>query len=234
MEHLLVPGKLYLRNPVPKRDSLAGHASGWSGNWERGLAYLATCRLAHQEGHGLYYGQNMFYLPRGDISDTLRFFYVLDPKHSALISSLGLEIGLFNLTLDIFDAEMRYPFFPKGNSLPYSDCARAATRMTSKVQEIWLCKLGHIQNCQGYREIKVQFGKTALLLSGQDLVRELSDILGWFGVLNVDDCNRELSHILRQATLSLRRNLEGILFEGGREAARNWVIQGCPELLRMV
>lgn len=232
MEHLLVPGKIYLKNPFAKRNAAASLSDGCSGDC--GQAYLASCRLAHQEGHEYYYGRNMFYLPPGEITYTLQFFYVLDPRHAALISSLGVEIGLFDLTLDMFDATIKDFTDSRGNLMDISGRGRAATDIVSTVQYTWLKKLDHIYDCQGYTEVKVQFGNTVALLDGQRLANELKDIIFWCGVSNVDECNKDLSHILREATLALRCYLEHILSGGGIDIAREWITRGCPTRLNEI
>ncbi|KAL8791751.1 MAG: hypothetical protein Q9195_005627 [Heterodermia aff. obscurata] len=158
---------------------------------------------------------------------TLELFHVLDPKHSALISSLGVEIGLFDLTPDIFDAAIRRHLNTRGELQAGSHLTQVVTGITSRVVETWLHKLYLIRSCQGYTEVEVRFGKTAVLLNGQHLASELMDITEWCGVRNTDDCNPELRRILREAALTLIRDLDFRLY-GGVVIARDWVARGCP------
>ena len=229
MEHLVVPGKIYLKNPFAKRNAVASHMDGWIGEG-RG-AYLATCRLAHQEGHAYYYGRNMFYLPAGELTSTLEFFHALDPKHAALISSLGVEIGLFDLTLDMFDALIK-PFTDSRESLGFSDWARATTYIVGTVQYTWLKKLNYICDCQGYTEVKVQFGDTAVMLNGQRLANELRELIFWCGISDgVHGYDKHLTQMLGGAMSALRWDLEHILSVDGIDTAREWITRGCPTRL---
>ena len=234
MELLLVPGTLYLKNPFVKPKTYAHHTHGWSG--DSGLAYLATCRRAHQEGHEYYYGRNMFYLPPGKILYTLEFFYELDPKHAALISSLGVNIGLSHLTLDMFDTTMKDYTNSEGRiTWETPDLRHAVTAIISKVQETWLDKLDHISGCQGYREVKVQFDNSTVLLDGQSLAHELKGIVSWCDDRGVDECNEQITQILRAAKLAFRWQLELLLCGGGIDCVRRWIARGCvrPRLRKL-
>ena len=226
MQYILLPGELHLKNPFVEEDSVANHRPGRGGDC--GLAYLATCRRAHQEGHMYYYGHNMFYLPPGEVTYTLEFFYVLDPKHAALIRSLGLKIGLFDVNLENFENVVKYCTDKLGRPLEQSDWMRLAWKHTYRVQDIWCNKLSHISSCHNYTEVKVQYGKSAVLLDGQNLANELQGIRHWFRVRDVDSCNKELSEVLMDFTETLQRSLFGCLFGGGIDMARDWIIRGCP------
>ena len=188
-----------------------------------GLVFMATCQLAHQQGHEYYYGRNMLFLPPRDMDHTLRFFYVLDPKHAALIRSLGLEIRLFDLTREIFENTIRDYTDSAGRLYKQPNWMQLTADLTGAVQSIWLDRIKLIRLCHGYTEVKIHFGSSAALLSSQHLENEMRIILRGNNVRSLDDRNEVLSEVLLDATKILRCMIYQRLSGGSLDAARDWI-----------
>ena len=97
---VVVPGKVYLRDPHSPQASKAGRATASN----IGFGYLATCKKAYAEGVALFYGENTFYLPAGGYEHTEEYFNdILQPHHRAMIRRFGIRLSLSDLDLSILD-----------------------------------------------------------------------------------------------------------------------------------
>ena len=223
---MLCQGEVYLKAPFLediKEDTVANQTPGW--NNYSGLAYIATCRRAHQEGHPYFYGHNMFFLPCGPTLFALEYFHVLDPLHAALISSLGVVLRFSDLTLDHVKNRLRHHCDPTGSLLAGTDRALLISDLVGTAETVWLDKLDTIRFCRGYTKVQIQWGEHAVLLSGRRLARELRNIRGWCGGSGVNQCNQELSGILNAARKTLGFSLIESLYNTYIDAAGNMVIE---------
>lgn len=231
MEFLLVPGKIYLK--VPRAVTPIGPPPSKCWRGDSGLAFMASCRRAQQEGHKCYYGQNTFYLPPGKIGHTLKFFETLRPEYATLMTSIGIEISITDETLDMFDTVVSRAKQRAGSLLELESSPPSwtdlATAIAGQVQCIWLEKLDWIRSRAGYEKVNIHFGNhNTLSLRGQDLDSQLQDIAHWSGLSDADDCNEWVTEFLRNATSLLIGELRAAFDTGGMDYARNWIIRGCP------
>ena len=229
MEYMFVPGELHLR--VPPADARKGIRPlnawrRWHGN--TGLAFMGSCRTARQEGLQYYYAQNTFYLPPGDIKATLLFFDVLEPHCAAMIKSLGVQIRITDELLGIFDTAVKeanyYWQAHSGYSVALMQADSLATTIANKVQQVWLTKLDWIRNCDGYDQIKIQYRRHTITLNGSNLQDELRDISNWTGRPMLENCNKELTKLLRDAKTTLIDSLRMRLRHGNIDSARTWIV----------
>lgn len=92
MRYALVPGKVHLRNP--------DHAEYKATKYASGFQMLATCKQICNEGSGIFYGENIFFLPPGDVKYTNVFMdEVLKVQHRNMLRHLGIRFSLGDFEL---------------------------------------------------------------------------------------------------------------------------------------
>ena len=86
-----------------------------SGSENLAFGYLATCRQAYGEGRTIFYSQNTFLLPLGQIGFTKCWAATLRAEHKAMIRSLHLKITWEDLQPhEYLDRLASLEFLPSG------------------------------------------------------------------------------------------------------------------------
>lgn len=73
-----------------------------STNLNPGLVLLSTCRRAYEECCLHYYGNSIFFLPPGEIANTLRLAKVVKLTNLELITSIGIKFDVSDIDLKEF------------------------------------------------------------------------------------------------------------------------------------
>lgn len=102
MSYALVPCRVYLRPSLHEGDdtTINTRIQHWYRNRSvPNLQLLATCKQIYAEGHGIFYSSNTFCIPPGVNHNILSYFERLQPQHRAMIKSIGIGMGIDDLTL---------------------------------------------------------------------------------------------------------------------------------------
>ena len=95
---------------------------------------LATCRQAYDEGHVMFYSENVFHLPRGRCEEMKKVLAKIKPEHLAMMKHVVLRLSLLDLTPSVLLEleEARPSSFPDG------------LEMSNALLNMWLGKLCHV------------------------------------------------------------------------------------------
>lgn len=103
--YVLVPGTVFIKplrlppskeaqaRKKPRYSALEKDKEQGDEKREISFAYLATCRQAYDEGHVMFYSENTFAVPPGDIAYCEAWESSLTPEHRNLIKALSLRSG---------------------------------------------------------------------------------------------------------------------------------------------
>ena len=96
---------------------------------------LATCRQAYDEGHVMFYSENVFHLPLGRFEEVLKVLAKIEPEHLALMKHVVLRLSLLDLTPSVLLGmqEESPSSFPNGE------------KISAALYGMWLAKLNHVQ-----------------------------------------------------------------------------------------
>lgn len=106
MRYALVPGIVCLRPSLPGGNNATINTRRQL--WYRSrpvpnLQLLATCKQIYAEGLRMFYSNNIFCIPSGADLDIPSYFESLQPQHKAMITKIGIGIGIDDLTLEAFE-----------------------------------------------------------------------------------------------------------------------------------
>jgi len=121
---------------------------------------LVASQQIHDEGHVMFWSQNSFYLPRGPLPHTQFYFGNVLPQHKALISSIGIQFSLLDLTDEVLAAVDGLlcccPQEGWGIEEQYGIRRfQAASVCTVALAWIWTSKLAWIRGWKGLKELRL-------------------------------------------------------------------------------
>lgn len=87
---VIAPGKVYLRDPHDHGPKTIARSK----EPRTSFGYLATCTQFYDEGIRLFYEENVFYLPPGDVQDTRTYLQeIITPQHRIWIRHFGMALS---------------------------------------------------------------------------------------------------------------------------------------------
>ena len=101
---------------------------------------LATCRQAYDEGHVMYYSDNVFHLPPGRCEDMKEVLAKIKPEHLTMMKHVVLRLSLLDLTPSVLREveEELSTALPMTPSTSYS--------LADALWKIWVEKLSHARS----------------------------------------------------------------------------------------
>lgn len=156
MGYVLVPGDVYLCQPVPEIPTASPEITA-NVNALSGVHLLATSKQAYQEGHTIFYAFNTFYLP-----PTMTFSWCdrLLAKHNALTKRISITIGLVELTPAMLtEIQNRMPAGVGTENGPENG-HRWAKAVGGALIDSWYSKLENIADWDSLEEFELRsFGR---------------------------------------------------------------------------
>lgn len=193
-----------------------------------GFQLLATCKQAYSEGYELFYAMNTFFLPPGWTEHTHgHLIKTIHWKHKNLISSVGLIIGLEDLTPSIFsdireNVQHVERFLHGGrNALSGRHLAMFwGIAVGLKLSDIWMEKLALLKYLGGLESVK-------LVTVYQEIVVAADNVLDPQGGLGIKHYSPEIRVMLKQARKIVRRAVARKVDQDGWKSLQEWVKRGC-------
>lgn len=163
----LTGGHVYLRSSFSSQ-KLSHKSTSANSSFKSAPAVnlLATCRQAYDEGHVMFYSENVFHLPRGRCAEMEKMLAKIKPEHLAMMKYVVLRLSPLDLTPSVLlELEEASPT----SSLVY-DIGAALFGM-------WLAKLSHAPKCLcNLKEARVRlsqvnkFGDEASIMTKQGAI----------------------------------------------------------------
>lgn len=194
---------------------------------------LAASRKIHIEGQAMFWSQNTFYLPHGPLPHTQFYFGNVLGQHKALISSIGIQFSLLDLTDGVVAAvdDLLCGCPQEGWEIEGQYGIRlfqAASVCTIALAWIWTSKLAWIRGWKGLKELKLDILQDpSIVLDG----KELGVLLEGIGSKRVEHpynyrCSfwpPELHWPFADATRGLNKKLRTIIEEIGWLRFMRWL-----------
>ena len=95
---------------------------------------LATCRQAYDEGHAMYYSDNVFHFPPGRNRVLKAALAKIKPEHLAMMKHVVIRLSLQDRTFSMISWDLRWS---DGSINP---------RLSSRLIDIWYGKLFYVQS----------------------------------------------------------------------------------------
>ena len=191
--------------------------------------FLATCKQVHLEGHMWYYTDNMFFLPRGEISSTYRWFNTLQPQHQDVIQAIGIRFGLGDLTEEDLDG---YEYF-RGKE---RDGVTAAQRedcgsyLASCALDNWTAKLVFARSLTSVKVLRLETDRVILDLDGGNLQQSLNVINSHnvepHGDTIIGAENAHVNELLHSAFRHVYREVRRLARSKGWPETNRWLRRG--------
>ncbi|KAK3172797.1 hypothetical protein OEA41_006122 [Lepraria neglecta] len=173
-----------------------------------GFQLLATCKQAYEEGHRLFYDDNVFHLPRGPVSNTREWLNKIRLEHRDMIRTVCVTMSLADLTpLTISHIEKTIippRYLPRTNE-EQSFVFRTAAYLKL---ELWMNKLHFSQDWKTLETVYIKTGDETIPFGGEAF-REL-DI-------------QHLYTILEDAGGGVAEELQGMVDSMGLKATKDWL-----------
>lgn len=195
--------------------------------------FLAASRQTHYEGQAMFWNQNTFYLPRGPLPHAQFFFGNVLPQHKALISSIGIQFSLLDLTDGVLAAvddllcccpQEGWPVEGQYGIRRF----QAACVCTIALTWIWSLKLAWIRGWKGLKELRLDIlQEPPIILDGKQLDTTLKGIgCKWTEHPYDYRCSfwpNELHWPFADATRDLNSKLSTIIEEIGWLRSKRWM-----------
>ena len=132
-----------------------------------GVQFIATCKQAYVEGHGLFYSTNTFHL-----SLKMPFLWPerLQPKHKAMIKRISITIGLVELTPSMLDQVQSNMVGHTGYSSVW------ASAVLDVLVEEWKAKMRYIAAWNSLEEVEVHSFGCTVFLPHHEIVAQLGEL----------------------------------------------------------
>lgn len=132
-----------------------------------GVQFIATCKQAYVEGHGLFYSTNTFHLP-----PKIPFLWPerLQAKHKAMIERIRITIGLAELTPSMLNQVQSNMVGHTGYSSVW------ASAVLDVLVEEWKAKMRYIAAWNSLEEIEVHSFGCTVVLPHHEIVAHLGEL----------------------------------------------------------
>lgn len=122
---------------------------------------LAASRQIRDESQAMFWSRNTFYLPRGPLAHTQFYFGNVLLQHKALISSIGIQFSLLDLTEEVLAAvEGLLCCCPREEWERKEQCCvlrfQAASLCTVALAWLWTSKLAWVRSWKGLKELRLE------------------------------------------------------------------------------
>ena len=153
-------------------------------NSEAGVGLLAASSWMYDEGHVLYWGLNVFYLPRGPVNHAIYYMHNIQLKHKNLIRRVAIQLTLADLTPPVIthledyiiedpDGPWRFAY-PLPRNFAHHEWADHTSTL---LDFLWAEKLAWVRCWTGLQELHLEaFDEPPLVLQGQHLTTLLDGI----------------------------------------------------------
>lgn len=171
-----------------------------------GFQLLATSKQVYYEGRQMFYGANVFHLPRGNLEDTVKWHEKLLPEHKAMIKRVQITMSVADLTpvaMEDFDIWRSADIHRRCS---VHDCA--ATYLRSRV---WKQKLDFLRAWKSLETVYIDSGWGAIPVHGR-IFGQLAD--------------QYLGIVLDNARIEVRAQLRSMIGTMGWEATRDLLAGG--------
>ena len=205
----LIPCNSVLEAPTRSQDTAARV------DFRLGVQFIATCKQAYVEGHGLFYSTNTFHLP-----PKMPFLWPerLQAKHKAMIKRISITIGLVELTTSMLNQVESNVLGDMGNSIVW------ASRVLDVLLEEWKAKMRYIAAWKSLEEIEVHSFGCTIVLPHHEIVAHLEEL----HVASWRQPDTFLNHpywrvIFRRSCLCVIGNISAEVASVGWKKTREWL-----------
>lgn len=217
MDYVLVPGDIYpcrpdLETSTRSPDTTVNVAS------HSGVQLIATCKQAHQEGHGLFYSSNTFHLPPIEIFEwSMR----LQAKHKAMIKRISITVGLVELTPALLN-KIENSKLVRVDQKNCWNGQRWGPAVLEALSNVWESKLRYIAAWTSLEQVDLSsFGRTYVL--------EHDEIVANKGHLSLWHQSPYWRNILQRAHICVFGNIMIMVDSVGWEKTKEWLYVRKPD-----
>lgn len=238
MRHVLVPGDVHIRG-TEKRGVKAKIQHAWDAVHQLpedypkppavpslpGFQMLATCKLIYGQYHETFYSSNTFFFAPGPFKETLKYYTLsLQPEHVNMISSIGVTLGLEDLTPAVFKKVHEIMSHNLGSLPSYSVGREWGFTVQVHLSDIWQRKLGFLGSVQGLKMVKLATKDEVLEIDGADV----GDAFNGIGTIGDDfkNCAKEVTGLVERAKTNVKKEIAERVDRDGWRALRAWVYNG--------
>ena len=150
MDLVLVPGHVYF--PTNKMQLVDRNRSPVS---RPRFQVLATCRQLYQEGHVLFYSQNVFHLAPGPISASWDYIRRLDSRHQDLITKVSVDISVMDLTPPVLEGIQAAFYEDHGQSIAHAEDNMVYLYIRDTLGGLWAEKIAGVSDTRNFQTIRV-------------------------------------------------------------------------------
>ena len=168
---------------------------------------LATCQQAYQEGHRLFYEDNVFHLPRGLVSNTQNWLHKIQLEHKDMIRAVCVTTSLADLT-PLAMSHIEKAVIPRHLTRTNEEQCFVFRTVFYLELELWMKKLCFLQDWKTLETVYIKTGDETIPFEGETF-REL-DI-------------QHLYTILEDARGEVADELQGMVDGMGLKETKDWL-----------
>ena len=238
MRLVLVPGDVHLRGPK-KHGVKAKIHHAWDAVHQLprdchkipaapslpGFQMLATCKSVYGQYHETFYSSNTFFFAPGLFKETIKYYTIsLQPEHVNMISSIGVNLGLEDLTPIVFKKAQECMSLNRGCLSSYSVGQKWGIVVKLHLLQIWQRKLEFLGGVQGLKMVKLATKGEVVEIDGADLKEALNGIST--DGRDPKNCAEEVAALIERAQTSVQEEITERVDRDGWRALRAWVHGG--------
>lgn len=173
-----------------------------------GFQLLATCKQAYQEGHRLFYDDNVFHIPRGPVSNTREWLNKIRLEHKDMIRAVCVTMSLADLT-PLAMSYIEKTIIPPRHLTRTNEEQHFVFKTVVYLElELWMNKLHFLQDWKTPETVCIKTGDETIPFEGEAF-REL-DIQHFYTIL--EDTGGEVAD-----------ELQGMVDSMGLKAPKDWL-----------
>lgn len=186
---------------------------------------LATCKLIYGQYHETFYSSNTLFFAPGPFEETIEYYTIcLQPEHVNMISSIGVTLGLEDLTPAVFKKVQE----SVSQNLEYSPLYSVGQKWGIAVQVhllfMWQRKLEFLSGVKGLNMVKLAMNDEVRESEGADLKEAFNGIGTESDDLKI--CAKEVAALIERAQRSVQEEIAERVDRDGWRALRVWVQGG--------